>query len=213
MASNKLQVSDFDFDDIKANLKSFLQDQSEFQDYDFEGSGFAVLLDLLAYNTHYLGFNANMLANEMYLDSADIRKNIVSLAKMLGYTPTSPKSPTATIDILLNNVTGNPATVTMAKGTAFTTTVDGETYQFVTNAAHTTAPINGVYTFSNISILSLKSAAFSKFKSSAYCNIFFFISSIDSLFCLFLFLFDFSSMIESSIFLKVDFGIMLFFLL
>ena len=152
MASNKLQVSDFDFDDIKANLKSFLQDQSEFQDYDFEGSGFAVLLDLLAYNTHYLGFNANVLANEMYLDSADIRKNIVSLAKMLGYTPTSPKSPTATIDILLNNVTGNPATVTMAKGTAFTTTVDGETYQFVTNAAHTTAPINGVYTFSNISI-------------------------------------------------------------
>jgi hypothetical protein len=152
MASNKLQVSDFDFDDIKANLKSFLQDQSEFQDYDFEGSGFAVLLDLLAYNTHYLGFNANMLANEMYLDSADIRKNIVSLAKMLGYTPTSPKSPTATIDILLNNVTGIPATVTMAKGTAFTTTVDGETYQFVTNAANTTAPINGVYTFSNISI-------------------------------------------------------------
>ena len=104
MASNKLQVSDFDFDDIKANLKSFLQDQSEFQDYDFEGSGFAVLLDLLAYNTHYLGFNANMLANEMYLDSADIRKNIVSLAKMLGYTPTSPKSPSATIDILMNNI-------------------------------------------------------------------------------------------------------------
>ena len=107
MASNKLQVSDFDFDDIKANLKSFLQDQSEFQDYDFEGSGFAVLLDLLAYNTHYLGFNANMLANEMYLDSADIRKNIVSLAKMLGYTPTSPKSPTATIDILMNNIPYN----------------------------------------------------------------------------------------------------------
>ena len=88
MASNKLEVSEFDFDDIKVNLKTFLQSQSEFQDYDFEGSGFAVLLDLLAYNTHYLGFNANMLANEMYLDSADIRKNIVSLAKMLGYTPT-----------------------------------------------------------------------------------------------------------------------------
>ena len=134
MASNKLTVSDFDFDDIKANLKSFLQDQSEFQDYDFEGSGFAVLLDLLAYNTHYLGFNANMLANEMYLDSADIRKNIVSLAKMLGYTPTSPKSPTATIDILMNNIPTTTATITMAKGTAFTTTVDGESYQFVTNA-------------------------------------------------------------------------------
>ena len=152
MASNKLAVSDFDFDDIKANLKSFLQDQSEFQDYDFEGSGFAVLLDLLAYNTHYLGFNANMLANEMYLDSADIRKNIVSLAKMLGYTPTSPKSPTATIDILMNNIPTTTATITMAKGTAFTTTVDGETYQFVTNASHTLTPTNGVYKFSSIPV-------------------------------------------------------------
>ena len=150
MASNKLQVSDFDFDDIKANLKSFLQDQSEFQDYDFEGSGFAVLIDLLAYNTHYLGFNANMLANEMYLDSADIRKNIVSLAKMLGYTPTSPKSPTATVDILMNNIPTTVATITMAKGTAFTTSVDGETYQFVTNAVHTLTPTNGVYKFSSI---------------------------------------------------------------
>ena len=152
MASNKLQVSDFDFDDIKANLKSFLQDQSEFQDYDFEGSGFAVLLDLLAYNTHYLGFNANMLANEMYLDSADIRKNIVSLAKMLGYTPTSPKSPTATIDILMNNIPTTTATITMAKGTAFTTTVDGETYQFVTNATHVLTPTSGVYKFSSIPV-------------------------------------------------------------
>jgi len=152
MASNKLQVSDFDFDDIKANLKSFLQDQSEFQDYDFEGSGFAVLLDLLAYNTHYLGFNANMLANEMYLDSADIRKNIVSLAKMLGYTPTSPKSPTATIDILMNNIATTVATITMAKGTAFTTTVDGETYQFVTNESHVLTPTSGVYRFSNIPV-------------------------------------------------------------
>ena len=152
MASNKLQVSDFDFDDIKANLKSFLQDQSEFQDYDFEGSGFAVLLDLLAYNTHYLGFNANMLANEMYLDSADIRKNIVSLAKMLGYTPTSPKSPSATIDILMNNIPTTTATITMAKGTAFTTTVDGETYQFVSNASHILTPTSGVYKFTNIPV-------------------------------------------------------------
>ena len=124
--TKKLQVTELDFDQIKTNLKQFLKDQSEFADYDFEGSGMAVLLDLLAYNTHYLGFNANMLANEMYLDSADIRKNIVSLAKMLGYTPTSPKSPTAFIDITVNNVTGSPATITAAKGTAFTTTVDGQ---------------------------------------------------------------------------------------
>ena len=150
MASNKLEVSELDFDNIKSNLKTFLQNQSEFQDYDFEGSGFAVLLDVLAYNTHYLGFNANMLANEMYLDSADIRKNIVSLAKMLGYTPTSPKSPTASIDILVNNASGS--SITMAKGTTFTTTVDGTTYQFVTNASHTITPSSGVYNFSSIPI-------------------------------------------------------------
>ena len=150
MASNKLTVSDFDFDNIKTNLKTFLQNQSEFQDYDFEGSGFAVLLDLLAYNTHYLGFNANMLANEMYLDSADIRKNIVSLAKMLGYTPTSAKSPSANIDITINNGTGS--TVTMAKGTVFTSTVDGVAYQFVTNTETTISPIEGVYKFSSVPI-------------------------------------------------------------
>ena len=150
MASNKLEVSELDFDDIKSNLKTFLQNQSEFQDYNFEGSGFAVLLDLLAYNTHYLGFNANMLANEMYLDSADIRKNIVSLAKMLGYTPTSPKAPTAVINILINN--GSGTSVTMPKGTVFTTSVDGTSYQFVTNAVNTIAPSSGVYRFSNISV-------------------------------------------------------------
>ena len=150
MASNKLEVSELDFDNIKSNLKTFLQNQSEFQDYDFEGSGFAVLLDVLAYNTHYLGFNANMLANEMYLDSADIRKNIVSLAKMLGYTPTSPKSPTADIDILVNNASGT--SITMAKGTTFTTSVDGTSYQFITNAAHTVTPTDGVYRFSGIPI-------------------------------------------------------------
>jgi len=150
MASNKLEVSELDFDLIKSNLKTFLQNQSEFQDYNFEGSGFSILLDLLAYNTHYLGFNANMLANEMYLDSADIRKNIVSLAKMLGYTPTSPKAPIASIDILVNNASGT--SITMAKGTTFTTTVDGTTYQFLTNASHTITPSSGVYNFSSIPV-------------------------------------------------------------
>ena len=150
MASNKLTVSDIDFDNVKTNLKTFLQSQSEFQDYDFEGSGFAVLLDLLAYNTHYLGFNANMLANEMYLDSADIRKNIVSLAKMLGYTPTSAKAPTANIDITINNGTG--ATITMAKGTVFTSTISGTSYQFVTNAETIISPQEGVYKFSSVPI-------------------------------------------------------------
>ena len=150
MASNKLEVSDFDFDDIKTNLKTFLRSQSEFQDYDFEGSGFAILLDILAYNTHYLGFNANMLANEMYLDSADIRKNIISLAKMLGYTPSSVRAPTASIDILVGD--GSGSSITMTKGTAFTTTIDGTTYQFINNADVVTTPVNGVYRFSNVKI-------------------------------------------------------------
>ena len=150
MASNKFVVSDLDFDAIKSNLKSFLQDQAEFSDYNFEGSGFAVLLDTLAYNTHYLGFNANMVANEMYLDSADIRKNIVSLAKMLGYTPSSAKSPIADVDITLNNATGS--TITMNKGTTFTSTIDNTTYQFVTNQDITILPQDGVYKFSNVNL-------------------------------------------------------------
>ena len=152
MASNKLTVSEFDFDNVKANLKTFLQGQSEFQDYDFEGSGFAVLLDILAYNTHYLGFNANMLANEMYLDSADIRKNIVSLAKMLGYTPNSCRAPIANLSITVNGVTPGTSSITMDKGTTFTTTVDGTSYEFVTNQSYTIQPSSGVYNFSNVAI-------------------------------------------------------------
>ena len=91
-----------------------------------------------------------MLANEMYLDSADIRKNIVSIAKMLGYTPTSAKAPTAAINILINNASG--ASITMDKGTVFTSSIDGTSYQFVTNASHTLTPLNGVYQFSSIPI-------------------------------------------------------------
>jgi hypothetical protein len=150
MASNKLEVADFDFDVVKSNLKTFLQSQTEFQDYNFEGSGFAILLDVLAYNTHYLGFNANMLANEMYLDSADIRKNIVSLAKMLNYTPSSARAPVADINIQVNDATG--PTLTLNKGTIFTTSVDGSSYQYVTNEDYIITPLNGVYNFSNVEI-------------------------------------------------------------
>jgi len=152
MASNKLSVSDFDFDAVKLNLKTFLQGQSEFQDYDFEGSGFAILLDLLAYNTHYLGFNANMLANEMYLDSADIRKNIVSLAKMLGYTPTSARASNAVLSVKVNNVPSTTTSLTMDKGTVFTTSVDGTSYQFVTNQSFSVQPNAGVFQFDNVNV-------------------------------------------------------------
>ena len=148
--SNKLVVSDYDFDAIKSNLKSFLQGQTSFQDYDFEGSSLNILLDILSYNTHYLAYLANMSTNELYLDSADIRNNIVSLAKMIGYTPSSPRAPMASIDIQLNNATGT--SVTMSKGTVFTTTVDNTSYQYVTNSDITITPSSGIYKFSSVPI-------------------------------------------------------------
>jgi len=150
MASHKLNISQLDFDAIKANLKTFLSNQSQFKDYDFEGSGMSVLLDLLAYNTHYLSYNANILANEMFIDTADLRNSIVSLAKALGYTPNSPRAAYANINIVINDATGS--TLTMDTGTRFTTSVNGTTYSFVTIDDHTITPTDGVYTFSNIKI-------------------------------------------------------------
>ena len=148
--ATKLEISQLDFDGIKDNLKTFLSQQDEFTDYDFEGSGMNVLLDVLAYNTHYLGYNANMLANEMYLDSADQRSSVVSLAKQVGYTPKSASSSVATIDVLVNNASG--ASITMSRGTKFSTTVDGTNYSFVNNADVSISPQDGVYKFSNLDI-------------------------------------------------------------
>ena len=148
--STKLEISQLDFDNIKNNLKRYLSNQNEFKDYDFEGSGMAVLLDLLAYNTHYLSYNANVLANEMFIDTADLRNSIVSLAKALGYTPNSPRSPIADINVVVNGATG--ATLTMNAGQQFTTTVDGVSYNFVTIGTNTISPVDNVYTFSNLKI-------------------------------------------------------------
>ena len=150
MSQHKLTVSDLDFDKIKTNLKTFLQSQTQFQDYDFDGSSLSILLDVLSYNTHYLSYIANMSTNEMYLDSADIRNNIVSLAKMLGYTPSSPRAPRASINILLNGASGS--SVTMQKGTIFTTTVDSLDYQYVTNEDITTSPVDGIYKFDSVTL-------------------------------------------------------------
>ena len=131
MATNnrKLRVTELDFDNIKSNLKTFLKNQTQFKDYDFEGSGMNILLDTLAYNTHYMGFNANMAANEMFLDSASLRSSVVSHAKSLGYEVTSARAPIATLNI---NLSTDAAFKTMPAGTAFTTSVDGTSYQFVT---------------------------------------------------------------------------------
>ncbi len=126
-----LRVTELDFDQIKENLKIYLKAQKEFTDYDFDGSGIDVLFDALAYNTHYLGFNANMLANEMFLDTASLRSSAVSHAKTLGYEITSARAPMATINVSLKT---DSNTKTMPSGTAFSTTLDGVTYQFVTIA-------------------------------------------------------------------------------
>ena len=148
--SNKLSVSELDFDLIKNNLKTFLQSQTQFQDYDFEGSSLSVLLDVLSYNTHYLSYLANMSTNELYLDSADIRSNIVSLAKMIGYTPNSCRAPIANVDITMNNATGT--VITMNKGTVFTSVVDGISYEYITNQINTITPVDGVYKIQNLNL-------------------------------------------------------------
>ena len=148
--ATKLDISQLDFDGIKDNLKTFLSQQDEFTDYDFEGAGMNVLLDTLAYNTHYLDYNANMLANEMYLDSADQRTSVVSLAKQVGYTPRSASASQATIDVVVND--GSGSSITMSRGTKFTTTVDGTNYSFVNNADVSISPSDGVYKFSDLYI-------------------------------------------------------------
>jgi len=151
MATNdkRLEVTEFDFDEVKDNLKTFLKAQTEFTDYDFEGSGMNILLDVLAYNTHYLGFNANMLANEMFLDSSSLRSSIVSHAKTLGYTPTSARAPKATVDVTLNTTSSS---LTMDAGTVFTTTVDDVSYQFSTIADVTKSNTGNSIPFTNVDI-------------------------------------------------------------
>ena len=148
--ATKLQVTELDFDDIKNNLKTYMKNQTEFTDYNFEGSGLSTIIDLLAYNTHYLAMNANMAVNEAFLDTATLRSSVVSHAKTLGYTPRSARAPVAYVDVTLNSFTGGSATI--AKGTKFTTKVNDSTYGFVVNAAQTVSPVNGITRFVNLPI-------------------------------------------------------------
>ena len=141
----KLQITELDFDDIKSNLKTYLKGQSQFTDFDFEASGINILLDTLAYNTHYNAFMANMLANEMFLDTAVKRNSVTSHAKALGYTPTSVKAPVAYVKVQVNDA--NTASVIMPEGFYFSSTINGITYQFVNTTARTVSPSAGVYIF------------------------------------------------------------------
>jgi hypothetical protein len=157
MATN-LNVTELDFDQIKRNLKNFLKQQTEFTDHDFEGSGLNVLLDVLAYNTHYNAMNAHYSLNEAFLDSAQIRGNVVTRAKLLGYTPRSILSARATINLVVdmageNNATqGATTSLVLPRGTKFTTLANGESFDFVSLENVTGVKSGNKFTFSNVAI-------------------------------------------------------------
>jgi hypothetical protein len=154
MATN-LNVTELDFADIKNNLKNFLKQQTEFNDYDFEGSGLNVLLDVLAYNTHYNALNAHYSLNESFLDSAQIRGNVVTRAKLLGYTPRSVLSPRATVNIVVTKPNSGtiPTVLELTKGTKLNTVVSGEEFQFVVLNTQQATLSGSTWTFNNVTIV------------------------------------------------------------
>ena len=147
-------VTELDFDDIKANLKAFLQDQTEFADYNFEGSGLSAILDLLAYNTHYNGMIAHLLANESFLDSAIKRESVVSLAKAIGYTPRSRRCSTAKVNLVITpSDSYTSTTLSLSRDSVFTSTVDGTTYNFYPKEDVTVTKSGTTFSFNDLEIL------------------------------------------------------------
>ena len=156
MATN-LNVTELDFDQIKKNLKNYLKSQSQFNGYDFEGSGLSSLLDVLAYNTHYNAMTAHFALNEAFLDSAQIRGNIVTRAKLLGYIPRSVLAPRATVTITVD-VSGEsgiiPSTLTLPRGAKLTTNVDGRNYRYVVlDEQSAVISSNNTFVFDNVTIV------------------------------------------------------------
>ena len=144
--AQQLNITDLDFDQIKKNLKSyFTRADSPYRDWNFDGSGLNMMLDVLAYNTHYNAILAHMSINESFIDSAQIRKNVVSHAKLVGYTPTSIRAPRAQIDLILSNAVDGSLTIT--KGQQFTAVLDEVTYSFVTDANYTVPNVAGTFSF------------------------------------------------------------------
>ena len=147
------QVANLDFEDIKVALKEYLRAQSDFTDYDFDGSALSVLIDTLAYNTYYTAFNTNMVVNELFIDSATLRDNVVALAKQLGYRPKSATSPTAYVSFNVNY--NNPTTDTeliLKKGSGFISSYDNNIYQYVVLDDVKAQVINDVATFTDVEL-------------------------------------------------------------
>jgi hypothetical protein len=163
--ADRLTVTDLDFDTIKTNLRNFLRQQSEFQDYDFEGSGLNILLDVLAYNTHYNAYYLNMVANESFLDSSVLRNSVVSHAKKLGYVPRSSTAPTAIIRVVVETGNSSPGTLSLPRGYVFLSSqIDGVSYRFVTLDAYSATKVGTTYTFNNVKIYE------GQFSSYSYVN-------------------------------------------
>ena len=144
-ANTYLELSEVDFEDIRTNLKSYLSTQDQFQDYDFEGSAMATMLDVLAYNTHYNAFYSNMLANELFLDTAQQRDSVVSRAKELNYLPVSAKGASANVTLTFSGVASTVGTFDIAANSSFTTTIDDITYTYVTPQAYTVTNNNNAF--------------------------------------------------------------------
>ena len=147
------QVANLDFEDIKSSIKEYLRSTSDFTDYDFEGSAFATLIDVLAYNTYYTAFNTNMVANELFLSSATLRDNVVSIAKQLGYRPKSITSPVAYVTFSVDYGTTTTDTELLLKaGTGFVTSYDNTLYQYVAVKDVKAQVVNNVATFTNVPV-------------------------------------------------------------
>ena len=147
------QVSNLDFENIKTSLKEYLRSQNDFTDYDFEGSALATLVDTLAYNTYYTAFNTNMVVNELFIDSATLRDNVVAIAKQLGYRPKSATSPTAYVSftVTYTNATTDKE-LNLKEGTGFISNFDNAIYNYVVTSDVKAQVINGVATFTNVPI-------------------------------------------------------------
>ena len=131
--AQRLRITELDFDTIKTNLKNYLQSQSEFTDYDFDGAGLSYLLDILAYNTHYQAYYLNMVANESFMDTAITRDSVVSNAKNLGYVPKSRSATKAQVTITIDTGNTTPDQLTLPRGTVFLSNlIDGKAYNFIT---------------------------------------------------------------------------------
>jgi len=146
------QLNNLDFDDIKVALRDYMRAQTDFTDYDFEGSALSTILDVLAYNTYYTAFNTSMVANELFLDSATLRDNVVSLAKQLGYTPKSITSPKAVVDLGITFTGTAPAAVTLKAGSGFVSNYDGSLYRFVITEDTKVSVANNIATFEDLPI-------------------------------------------------------------